>query len=742
MKETTMQALARISPTDRSLASRWRAGAGPKWPVALAVLAGTLAPAVRSSAAALAAQPAQGAQAADQLPVTRVQLYRSGVGYFERQGQVVGDSSIQITFDEDEINDVIKSLRVLDFGGGSAGSVSYPINLPLERRLASFGLTIGDNPSVAQLFARLRGTPVRVRSTDRALEGKVLSVENRPVAVGSGEGSVTQVPFLNLVTGTGIKSVQVSLIDDFEILDATIAQELGLALEALAGARRDRDKPVRIALNGDGARRVAVSYVHEAPVWKTTYRLVLPESPGNPAIVQGWAVVENPTDQDWRDVRLALVSGRPVSFTMDLYEPLYATRPNLPVPTVAGVLPRIYDLARTVGSLVDVRELNRAQTAAGRRAARADERNERDGFDLQPELGSIPSSAAPAEQRAPQPKLTGDDLVSYAIRTAAQAVERGEVFQFEMPTPVTIERQRSAMIPFLTAPIEAQRVSIYTASEHGEHPARGIRLRNTGTLPLLPGPISVSDGPAYAGDAQIGHISPGDTRLLAYAVDQDLTVERTSKDDTNVTRVKLVRGALVVTRKSESQTTYVFNNRDRAQGRSIIVEHPRTNGWTIADGTPTPEEITPEQYRFRLSADAAGKVELTVKTEQIRSQSASVSDYNDRALVAWQRSGALSQRVLEAVRTVQARQAKIATAERELAVTVERLTSLRAEQTRISQNITSLDRTTDAYKNLVGKLNRQEAEIDELTKLQATQTEALAGSRASLEAYLVELNVE
>lgn len=701
-----------------------RARRGSCWSMAIAVVAGTLMPALAQ---------AQAAQATTQLPITRVQLYRSGVGYFERQGQVTGDAALQITFAQDEINDVIKSLRVLDFGGGRTGSVSYPINLPLERRLASFGLAIGDNPSVADLLTRLRGTPVRVRAVDRALEGKVLSVESRPVSVGTGDGGVTAVPFLNLVTGTGIRSVQVAQIDDLEILDPQIAQEMGLALEALAGARRDRDKPVRISLSGDGARRVAVSYVHEAPVWKTTYRLSLPESVQGPALVQGWAVVENPTDQDWRDVRLALVSGRPVSFTMDLYQPLYATRPNLPVPTIAGVLPRIYDLARTVQSLNDVREFNAAglatKVAPATPASRAT-------------AGRATERFGRAESEADAPPLTGDDLVSYAIRAAAQAVERGEVFQFEMPTPVTIERQRSAMIPFLDAPVEAQRVSIYTASEGSEHPARGVRITNTGPLPLLPGPVSVSDGPAYAGDAQIGHISPGDTRLLAYAVDQDLTVERTSQDATNVTSVKLARGALVVTRKSESSSKYVFTNRDRARGRSIVVEHPRRDGWTIAGGATVPVEVTPEVYRFALSADAAGGVELTVKTEQIQSQSATVGEYNDRALVRWQRQGVLSERVLAAVRDAQARQGAVAQAERALGQTRERLAAVRSEQTRISQNLAPLDRTTEAYKNLVGKLNRQETEIDELTGLESSQAQALEAARAALEAYLAELNVE
>src|SRR5207244_11454640 len=115
---------------------------------------------------------------------------------------------------------------------------------------------------------------------------------------------------------------------------------------------------VDVNLQGQGARDIVIAYVQEAPVWKTSYRLVLPDAPkdkdGKPApkkgegstpdrfTIQGWAIVENTTDDDWKNVTLSLVSGRPVSFRMDLYEPLYVFRPEVPVPTGPGVMPRQY----------------------------------------------------------------------------------------------------------------------------------------------------------------------------------------------------------------------------------------------------------------------------------------------------------------------------------------------------------------------------------------------------------------
>ncbi|MDX9912163.1 MAG: hypothetical protein RBS39_10055, partial [Phycisphaerales bacterium] len=280
------------------------------------------------------------ARADDELPVSAITLYRSGVGFFQRQGLVEGDAEVQLRFDADQINDILKSMVVLDLGGGEVGAARYASKEPLERRLSSFAIDVSDNPSIAELMKRLRGAPVKLQTIDGGIEGTIMGVEGRPVVINDQR---VEHAFVSLITSKGVRSIDVANVSSFEITDEQLAGELTKALAAMAEHRADNVKAVDLSFHGTGSRRVAVGYVHEMPVWKTSYRLVLPEgtseSGGQPTL-QGWAIVENTTDEDWEDVRLSLVAGRPVGFTMDLYEPLFAARPEMPVPFMAGVRPK------------------------------------------------------------------------------------------------------------------------------------------------------------------------------------------------------------------------------------------------------------------------------------------------------------------------------------------------------------------------------------------------------------------
>ena len=213
------------------------------------------------------------------LPVRRITLYRSGVGYFEHAGKVQGDTTIRLRFETDDINDILKSMTLVDLGGGKIGTVSYGSKEPLERRLASFGVDITRANNINELFQQLRGAKLRVATADGTLDGTILGLENRMVVENAGDNAaVVNQPHVNLVTERGIRSVNIARITSFELLDEQLAEELGLALGALAEQRAERLKTVDLQFLGNNERTVVVSYVHEMPVWKTSYRLVLPES--------------------------------------------------------------------------------------------------------------------------------------------------------------------------------------------------------------------------------------------------------------------------------------------------------------------------------------------------------------------------------------------------------------------------------------------------------------------------------
>ena len=247
------------------------------------------------------------------IPVREVVLFSSGVGYFQHQGSVGGNATAELRFKTAQINDILKSLVLQDLDGGRVGVVTYPSQDPLEKTLASFQVDISDNPSLGDLLNKLRGARVGLGFTGpngaENFSCTILGVEKRQAPGGKEGGAPLEKEFLNVIAPNGIRSLELEKVGKIQLEDAGLQEELNKALSALAGARDQDKKPVDIQFNGQGERQVRLGYVVETPVWKASYRLILGESNGTAdkaakeqATMQGWAIVENQTDNDWKDV--------------------------------------------------------------------------------------------------------------------------------------------------------------------------------------------------------------------------------------------------------------------------------------------------------------------------------------------------------------------------------------------------------------------------------------------------------
>ncbi|MGE3109904.1 MAG: hypothetical protein AB7G11_16540 [Phycisphaerales bacterium] len=721
-------------------------------------------------------RPTAGAFGVDEsaIPVRKITLYRSGVGFFERHGDITGDASIELRFKTGDINDIIKSMVLID-KGGRVESVSYGSKEPMNRRLASFGVDIADNPSVPNLLNRLRGASIRVTAGGEVISGTIMGIEQRRTAGGKDQAAF-DAPFLNLLTPGGVRSIAVNDISSFELLDKDLAGELTKALAAVAEYRADRTKSVQIRFAGagvSGPRPVTVGYIHEMPVWKTSYRLVLPEETGrmiqpgdggavkggdaggngaapgktgNSMNLQGWAIVENNTDEDWNDVRLALVSGQPVSFQMDLYEPLYVERPFIPVPTIPGVSPRAYSGGTDQALHLALQDAAAAPLPASRPMS---------------SLGRVLSRAevaekddkAPLEQRQDMlgrgksyGGLGAADLADYAASARAAGSEVGEVFQYELDSPVSIERQRSAMIPILNTAVTGTRVSIFNLSDGSEHPMRGVELTNSSTLQLLPGPLSVFDTDsgrsAYAGDAVIGHVAPGEKRFLAYAVDLDVDVQTKQENTSNILRLRIVQGAIEQTIKSVTTQTYAFKNKDQSRPRSIVIEHVKVDpAWQLVN-PKAPDEQTQTHYRFRLTVDPGKTVALPVVGERVDRQSVGILNYDTETMVRFERNGQLSLAVLDVFRQVAQKQADLQAIERSIGEIDRQTQEINADQGRIRENMARIDSGSQLYARYMSKLTEQETTLEDLVQQRRTQQQRLEDGRTAFNEFVRGLNVE
>ncbi|MBI3328142.1 MAG: hypothetical protein HYZ81_15750, partial [Nitrospinae bacterium] len=516
------------------------------------------------------------------IPVRVVVLFSSGVGYFEHAGTVKGHGSTELRFKTNQINDILKSLVLEDLDGGRVSTIVYPSQDPLSKTLRSFQVDISANPSLGELLNQLRGAKVRVSAQAEQIGGIILGLEKKQKGVGDRD-KVVEGWMLNLISGASIRSVPLDEIQKVELEDAQLQEELHKALLALSQARDQNKKPVMINFQGEGDRRVRVGYVVEMPIWKTSYRLIMPAHREDKPKLQGWAIVENQTDNDWNNVQLTLVSGRPISFVQELYSPLYVPRPVVKPELYASLRPQTYEAGMELAESRPMERLTDEEKGARRMMPPAPTTAKERSMAGQMRLQEAAPGATPSPERAEAPLDPTASIIS-----VASAGKVGELFQYTVGN-VSLPRQRSAMIPIVTDDIDAERVSIYNQRVLAKHPLNGARLKNTTGKHLLQGPITVLDANTYAGDGRIDNLPPGQERLLSYAIDLQVQVDATkNRQESMLQTGKIVKGVLQLTRKHVFVQEYAADNKADTD-KVVIIEHPFREGWKLVD-SPKPIE--------------------------------------------------------------------------------------------------------------------------------------------------------
>jgi hypothetical protein len=296
------------------------------------------------------------------LSVSRVILYKTGIGYFEHLATVTGNQSLAVQFTGDQLDDVLKSLTAVDLGDGRITGISYDSPTPTERRLQALRVPLAQNADTRQVLDALRGSRVEVRRAGAVVAGRLLNVERRARQT---EQHVVEQDEVTVVTDGGeIVTVDLDSATRVRVVDAGLRQDVGRYLD-IASSHGDRS-PRRVVLStiGNGQRQVLVSYVGEAAVWKTTYRLVFPSAGNGRPLLQGWAVVDNLSAADWDGVELSLVAGAPQAYRQALSTPLFAVRPIVPIAASANLVPQTHDAALVRGGAVAIAGVVRDRSGA------------------------------------------------------------------------------------------------------------------------------------------------------------------------------------------------------------------------------------------------------------------------------------------------------------------------------------------------------------------------------------------
>lgn len=749
------------------------------------------------------------------LPVRRVVLYKSGLGYFEHQGQVRDNQTIGIDFTSAQLNDVLQSLTLLDLNGGRITAVNYNSQAPLTQRLGTLSLPLTEKTDVAQFYGALRGVRLEIKAGAEVITGRLLSVERKTRVSG---GTTLEVDLATLVSDSGeVRSVEITPAVTVRVAERDVTQTVSQYLSLLGSVRQQEMRRLTVTTAGTGERQLYVSYISEVPIWKTTYRIVLPSKASDEPLLQGWAIVDNTVGEDWNNVELSLVAGAPQSFIQQLSQPYYVRRPVVPLPATAQFAPQTHEgamlggAASLSGVVMDpsggaIRDARVTLTSSSGQSAGSTTTDDQgrysfgdvsaDTYALRVEstgfqsalvqrlsvgggretsqnvtlmvgsntqtitvtastptvettnaevagsegssgnVGSGGELGGAAKSRyaasaigsgigggtfAPPP-MANSAAISQARQQAAIAAEGadlGDLFQYKLKDRVTIRKNESALVPILQSHVNVERVSLWNASANSPRPLRALWITNSSALTLDGGSFSVLEDETFAGEGLTDAIKPGEKRLLSYAADLGVRVDK-KMDSTpeRVARVRITRGVMVQTREMRQATTYTIRD-DDTTSRVVLVEHPLQPGWVLADSGPKPEETTSTADRFRVSVEPKTTETLVIREARPLDASFALTNLTSDQINVFLQQKSITPEIETALRKIVQQKAQVDSLDAEVSRRDDERQKIFDDQQRLRENLKALKGTAEERaltQRYTQQLADQENRLDALNK--------------------------
>lgn len=710
-------------------------------------------------------------------PLKRVTLYKHGVGYFERQGKINGDQQVTFLFDAGQMNDVLKSLVVLDLNKGKIASVTFDSTKPFDKRIEEFGIRLDASNQVGltSLLGQLKGARVEVRTGSTPMTGTVVGIEKRVKTQGQERTDMQELVMVS--EGGELRSIALDQIRGIKLLDQKVREDLEQYLSILQSTIHKNLRKLTISATGEGERDLFVSYVVESPVWKTTYRVVL-DAKAKP-FLQGWALVDNVQDEDWTNVTLSLVAGAPVSFIHDLQQPRYKQRPVVEMPDDVSITPQIaeapingrlelvagggtlegivrdangYALANATVRVTQISsgaEITSSTDYAGRYQLRglapgrynikvdirgfkstvmdgvnlASGSIKRNNFSL--EVGTVSETVEiTAGSSALHTEMSSVGRVS-AIRDRDSGVEAdvetqdiGELFEYRISHPVTIKRNSSALIPILQSSIEGELASLYNRHSREQNPMSALYLTNNTGLTLESGPVTIIENDTYAGEALTGRIKPNEKRFIAYAVDLGCRVS--VKEDENNEKAfmtQFINGEMRVHYKQSKATVYTLTNlTDRA--KTVYVEHAydKNSEWQLVN-TAKPVETSESYYRFKVVVAPNSSSQLTVNEELPEVSTFALSNVTTNDIAIYVKANYLTPQMKQVLEGIVELKTQISTFNRQLSEKQIEISAIGRDQERMRENLKALGKTDEEkllIQRYVGKIAQGEDQLERL----------------------------
>jgi hypothetical protein len=648
---------------------------------------------------------------AAELPVRQVILYKHGIGFFERSGTLGAGETARLDFKAEEMNDVLKSLTIEEKGGGKVSGLRYDSSIPLDQKLAEFPISIADGQPLTAVLDQLKGAKVEISLGGEKIVGTIVGARTVP-----GDKDRREQEQVSMLLESGdLRTIELAATSSIHFPDPKVQLQFRDYLATLAGARSKDKRSLYIDSTDAKSREVSASYIIPAPVWKSSYRLIF-DADAQP-MLEGWAIVDNTTGEDWTNVRMSLISGKPISFISALYEPRYIQRLTADLAEDKAIAPTVY--AGGVGGGI---------------------------------LGGLPSAAPPPPAPRAMAKAApgvgagrgggfgggsgGGIAADSTIVAPAEGRELGDLFEYTIATPVTVKKNESAMLPFLQQKITGRRLLIYSDASM-QNPFNAAELTNSTNKTLDGGPITVFDAGAYAGEALVETVKANDKRLINYAVDLGTRITTALDSKAQIVReIHASRGVLKAKYSANEVKTYTIRNVD-AKAKTLIIEHPIRRQYSLLSAKPT--EATATAYRFEVKLAPASTTKFPVEEERVFSNGFSFTNMNPDQITVWLENKALSDAGKRALQQISDMKKQIADFDAQSKTIDRQIDNLNKDQDRTRQNIASLNQVSGQQQQVeiyAKKLADQENQLAMLRDQQSDVQQKRSSAQTSLDSFM------
>ena len=545
-----------------------------------------------------------------ELNIKKVIIHKTGISYFILEGLIQGTGKFELEFKIDEMDDVLKSLFVLDTSEkGYISSISYDAALDTSQLLKSIMLNIPDKDSFSSLITQIKGANINLIITGgKTMSGKIMGIEEFEKL--SKDEKIIEKLLILLQDNEVISKINFSEIKSFDIMNEDIKKDLKFFLDTvISGKKKDAKKIVincESGGNDDVERVIFVYYIRESPIWKTSYRLIMSKEQAleEKCLLSGWSLIENTTNQDWEDVELSLVAGMPVSFKYEFYRPIFIQRPVIQPPKVLTVKPTEIEEAIEMEKYKEYAMAEMEPSVMSKKAKVV-----RRGAPSPAPSGALAFSSTGG--------MMSDEALLDKVKsqTKIQTKDLGELFEYNISNPVSIKRKQSALVPILTESIKARRVLLYNKTEYDKNPNACLEITNNTNLTLERGPVTIIYDDNLAGEAIIPFLNKEDTRLLNYAVEQAVLVTHETKSESlNVHKITIGSGYSYEYYYTNQTTTYKINNKTNEE-KELYLDHPKTYGYKFIEKPIEPEE-TPNFWRFKITLKPKDAITFKLKEQR------------------------------------------------------------------------------------------------------------------------------